>query len=333
MGCARARGMHGVTFEIKRAHLRGVAFGRKEVKAIEHMTPARFDVFQAIRLVDEPDTYGPGRRTARQRTITERLGLHPSTVSKMVSRMEELGWLERSQDEADGRMVAITITAAGLKAVEAAEAIVMGVEGAHTRFFRDFFPGLGEALPTEAETFELWDTVAEIADAFGDQSTLHYEFGYPAEYDSAGRRAFREELLDGVEAAEEAREVAAAEETITDLERRKAAADAWVETFTQMVANVPEGGDPEPARRALAEATAKAAKITEELDRAVRYEEERRGRWEERKRTVNAARAARRAEEEAARAWVERQEEEKARRATAPRWGAAGTVDWGDDWN
>ena len=41
--------MHPITFGLKRAHLQAVAFGRKAVKKVKGMTPARFDLLYALR--------------------------------------------------------------------------------------------------------------------------------------------------------------------------------------------------------------------------------------------------------------------------------------------
>ncbi|HEY8086893.1 MAG TPA: hypothetical protein VIF09_03590, partial [Polyangiaceae bacterium] len=50
MGRACAAGMHALTFMAKRAHWRGVVFGRRAVEEhVPEMTPARFDLLFVIR--------------------------------------------------------------------------------------------------------------------------------------------------------------------------------------------------------------------------------------------------------------------------------------------
>jgi len=48
-----------------------------------------------------------------QSELVDRLGLDPSTVTKMLQRMERDGWLTRARSDDDGRASIVTLTAAG----------------------------------------------------------------------------------------------------------------------------------------------------------------------------------------------------------------------------
>jgi len=58
--------------------------------------------------------------TAPQRitTLAELEGLAQPTVTIMVKRLEERGWVERCRDDCDGRVVVVSITTEGREALE-----------------------------------------------------------------------------------------------------------------------------------------------------------------------------------------------------------------------
>src|SRR6266567_4827289 len=78
MGCAWGARMNSTLFSIKRGFLRTVHFGRKVLEPFG-LTPARFDILYLLR---------DGWR--RQSQIWRRLGLHPSTVCRVMVRLEDL---------------------------------------------------------------------------------------------------------------------------------------------------------------------------------------------------------------------------------------------------
>ena len=122
-GIAGVAGMHAVSFVAKRMHLRTVAYGQVLVRQVHGMTPARFDLLTALcRREDWVDPiYGPRKRFERFRRITtlaRELGLHRSTVSKMVKRLVEMGWLRREREYADARNVVVAITELGWKSFD-----------------------------------------------------------------------------------------------------------------------------------------------------------------------------------------------------------------------
>jgi DNA-binding MarR family transcriptional regulator len=79
--------MHSITFAFKRAHLQAVAFGKKAVKRINEMTPAGFDLLYAIR--NTAHYHAPWHTPSMaQAELVQTLGLHRSTVSKMLKRLK-----------------------------------------------------------------------------------------------------------------------------------------------------------------------------------------------------------------------------------------------------
>jgi DNA-binding MarR family transcriptional regulator len=53
------------------------------------------------------------------RKLTELLGIHPTSTSKLLSRLERRGLLVRSMDRVDHRLERIALTAEGVKKVQA----------------------------------------------------------------------------------------------------------------------------------------------------------------------------------------------------------------------
>jgi len=115
--------MHPLTFILKQAHLKNVSFGKKVLSELPGMTPARFDLLWLLRRAVA--AAGPGwKRTdgARlQSTLWKDLGLHRSTVSKMLNRLEEMGWIRRERAVDDGRTFTIGLTKKGLEMIGRAE--------------------------------------------------------------------------------------------------------------------------------------------------------------------------------------------------------------------
>jgi len=78
--------MHDLGFRFKRAHLKAVELGRKKLRKWA-LSPARFDVLYVVQQ--------GGVDGVLQSRIWDTLGLHKSTISKMCSRLEELGFIRR----------------------------------------------------------------------------------------------------------------------------------------------------------------------------------------------------------------------------------------------
>jgi len=175
-------GMHAITFELKRAHLSGVAFGRSVLeKRVKGMTPARFDLMYAIRisLARPVGRRWPDGFREDQATLRKKLGLHPSTVSKMIKRLVEMGWLERQEKAVwDRRRNMIALTELGMRKIVKAMRIVFQMR-THLKHFEDLFRCRANAGYHILEAIgDVWDDINTIATSFGDKSRLLFDIGY-----------------------------------------------------------------------------------------------------------------------------------------------------------
>lgn len=169
--------MHSIMFALKRAHLTTVAAGQEAVAKVDGMTPARFDLLCLLRQASLMLPKGSEiLRGMFQESLCFRLGLHPSTISKMLKRLEEMGWITRERDFDDRRKKVVFFTALGLRrAWRAMRRVFRG------RLFLKPFEELSSALvrsdhPLDAVTRVLTIT-RNIATYFGDYSTVHYNYG------------------------------------------------------------------------------------------------------------------------------------------------------------
>ena len=143
------------------------------------MTPARFDLLYYIRCDALRKNLGKYMAGARdQRHVVQCLGLHKSTVSKMLIRLEEMGWISRIQDIEDRRRKIVRLTKDGLRAL--AKAMRFFFRGRHLakpydRIVRLFEPA--QCVPTARS--KIWATIDGIARFMGDTSSIWYEDGGP----------------------------------------------------------------------------------------------------------------------------------------------------------
>jgi DNA-binding MarR family transcriptional regulator len=175
--------MHPVSFRLKRAHLCAVAVGRKAVERVGGMTPARFDLLYAVRQtalcvgpLHSPLMYG---RT--QKELTQLLGLSRATVSKMLKRLEQMGWVRRKPAADDRRMKYVTLTEEGLRRTWRAMRRVFRGRVLLKRYEDLFRPGPSCAGPRHVLCVigDAWDVIDSIARDFGDASGLEYDLGIP----------------------------------------------------------------------------------------------------------------------------------------------------------
>jgi DNA-binding MarR family transcriptional regulator len=183
--------MHSITFALKQAHLQSVAFGTKVLRdpdgpghyrqrrteQIGPMTPARFDLLMAIRMANLKWTERVAARAACQSDVRRLLGRHPSTVSKMVKRLEEIGWLERHPHLRYRREVVLCLTWKGLRAIRSAVSKVYWRRD-HLRFFERYFGGWNDGRDPRRAVWEFYRSVCLIAEWFGDRSQLVYTFDH-----------------------------------------------------------------------------------------------------------------------------------------------------------
>lgn len=103
--------MHAMFFSIKRVHLRVLHITRGLLRGID-LTPARFDMMRIVALHPE---FG-----VTQGRIIDLLGVSAATVSRMLTSLEDLGFVTRRRTPRDARCVLVAITELGLATVRAA---------------------------------------------------------------------------------------------------------------------------------------------------------------------------------------------------------------------
>jgi DNA-binding MarR family transcriptional regulator len=104
--------MNSMLFSMKRGYLRGVSFARKLLEPFG-LTPARFDVLFVLR-----------KGWKHQSAICRHLGLHPSTVSKLLKKIEDV-LVYRHYDMDNHREVIVKLSGKGKAALEAAAATLV----------------------------------------------------------------------------------------------------------------------------------------------------------------------------------------------------------------
>src|SRR6185436_12640271 len=110
MGGASPRGMHVLSFAAKRVHLRWLMTVKRVARDFG-VTPARFDVLYA--LVKRGGT-------TLQAEIVRILHLHKTTVSKLLKKLEGLGYVRRFRGTWDGRVKVVAFTEHGKRVTDRA---------------------------------------------------------------------------------------------------------------------------------------------------------------------------------------------------------------------
>jgi DNA-binding MarR family transcriptional regulator len=172
--------MHQISFELKRGHLRTVAWGERAMSGVPDMTAARFDLLCLLR---EKSILGEGEPLTtgiRQRELWTRLDLDKSTISKMLTRLEEMGWVRRTRSPRPGewRNKIVFVTALGLRRIAKAMRIMF-----RQRMMLSYFERIFKASApwkhkhVVRSLLQVWETIQYIADCFGDRSIVCYDFG------------------------------------------------------------------------------------------------------------------------------------------------------------
>ena len=100
--------MNSTFFSLKRGYLRTLNFARKLLEPFG-LTPARFDVLFVLR-----------RGWKHQSQVWRILGLHPSTVSKMICKLDDLELVFRHGDSDNRREMVVRLSPWGAAALEGA---------------------------------------------------------------------------------------------------------------------------------------------------------------------------------------------------------------------
>ncbi len=82
------------------------------------LTPSQFNVLRILR--------GARPEALPCKTISERMVHHDPDVTRLLDRLERLGWIEKARDTRDRRVVKVGITPAGLEVIESASRVVGG---------------------------------------------------------------------------------------------------------------------------------------------------------------------------------------------------------------
>jgi len=169
--------MHQIAFDLKRGHLRTVAYGEKAMRGVDGMTAARFDLLCMIRqqqILEGGDMLTTG---IPQRQIWTRLDVDKSTVSKMLCRLEEMGWVQRARSTARGdwRTKKVCLTPLGLMRIAKAMRIMFRQRTMLKYFERIFKDGPWRSKHVAQNLFEVSDTIQYVAACFGDRSIGCYD--------------------------------------------------------------------------------------------------------------------------------------------------------------
>jgi DNA-binding MarR family transcriptional regulator len=173
---AVAARMDSTMFSVKRAFLRTVSFGRQALEPFG-LTPARFDLMFLLR----NNPYRP------QGELWRILGLHPSTVSKMLKRLEQLDLVWRGPNPDDGRQTLCRLSPDGEKALEAAIAELLA-NGAIEAFVADSIGGNRLECKRSVAVLNLQEGLLRLRMQFLDSARLLYLFD-PADWAGDGHRA------------------------------------------------------------------------------------------------------------------------------------------------
>jgi DNA-binding MarR family transcriptional regulator len=181
--------MHIVPFLAKRFHLSAVGWGRRfleDVVRVEGMTPARFDLLCVLRQsgIRLQQRFGKGVGTDDAgrpfASVVKELGLHPSTVSKMIKRLVEMGWLRVFRDYPDRRFKIVECTPLGLRRTW--EAMRRVFRPRHVRkVYEQVHDELRPKMPVVDAIRATVKDLGSLAYAFGDNSTFRgYDYGFTA---------------------------------------------------------------------------------------------------------------------------------------------------------
>jgi DNA-binding MarR family transcriptional regulator len=159
--------MHAIFFGLKRAFHGTLRVSRSALRACG-LTAARFDLLYALH-----------RRplcAEAQSTLTRKLGVTRSTVSRMLASLEALGIVRRTRVLGDRRQRWVALTDAGRARIQRAVSRLVGAGSAQLAV--DSALGGERWYDSDGHCFfamaALDHTLSDIRRAFGDFATLHY---------------------------------------------------------------------------------------------------------------------------------------------------------------
>jgi len=147
------------------------------------MTAARFVLLCVMRLkaIVHGDfaTDDPLRIGMAQREIWSRLDVDKSTVSKMLRRLEEMGWIRRERSKAPGdyRTKKVFFTKLGLQRIAKAMRIMFRQRTLLKYFERIFKAGNWRFKHVVKNLQTVSESIQYVADCFGDRSIVCYDYG------------------------------------------------------------------------------------------------------------------------------------------------------------
>jgi DNA-binding MarR family transcriptional regulator len=182
------RGMHALSFQLKRAHLKAVAVGREALKFIGEpdMTPARFDLLYLIRrdALEDGNRREPLEVGTTQAWLVRHLGLHRSTVAELVRRLVEMGWIRKERSAFDARTWLIFLTKEGLERISSAMRGIFRkriLRQAYETIFRTKAPLAAPVMEAVRQIHAAVGLARRIARHFGDRSWVWYDYGHAPE--------------------------------------------------------------------------------------------------------------------------------------------------------
>lgn len=179
--------MHPVSFAFKRGHIRAVVRHREMLAPLD-ITPARFDVLFVLRVKGG---------TCFQSEIWQDLGLHPTTISRMVDAMVTRGLVTKIRPYyADNRERIVTLTRKGFATIiEGIKAFIRedGLRSFYDRMHRNGVEGVKAAVAF----------MRNIGEWLQDRATHRYEADKPAAADVEADIRFDAEVKETVERDED----------------------------------------------------------------------------------------------------------------------------------
>jgi len=169
--------MNSTFFSCKRAHHSCLRVSRCLLG--RDLTPARFDMLYILDVLD-PHRYG-----FFQRELCTLLGVTAPTVSRMLTSLEELGYIRRELDWEDGRRRVITLTPEGRALLRRLVAQIRGMDEllvdaalCPPRSWSDAATWTESALRRRRSS--LRDHHRDLCRTFHDRATLDFDRAPPA---------------------------------------------------------------------------------------------------------------------------------------------------------